>query len=140
MSKKGKKERSYAQKAATILQYWKAHPEALPTHIYEHYEHTTNGIRKKDFFKLANQYKEADKFRQRMANSNARPETVDKMMQEAYKLGVLNTPRGAADHVKKMSKKKQAIFKKRGKIPSIKDLENKMFKYHPTEDEYAEFY
>lgn len=132
--------RSYFQKVATFNAYMRAHPEIGDTKIYEHYEHTTNGMRKTDFFAAIKPLREAAAFDARNKNTDMHKSTREKLHTAAYRAARTQTERGRGEYRKGLSEAQKAKYDEVGIHATVKDIETRVYKNHPDKGVYVEFY
>ena len=138
-----KKDKTYAQKVHRIRQVMQAEKTRHlgKTNIYDLLEHTPYGMRKTDHFKAYDALKEAEKVVAQNKNSNMRPETQKKLATDLYAAARDQTPRGQKEFIKKLSKKRQILYKKRGKKATVQDIADRLYKnVKITKGGYREFY
>lgn len=132
--------RTYFQKLATYNAYTRAHPELSNTAIYNHYEKTTNGMRKTDFFEAIKPIREAIAFDNRNLNSDMRKDTREKLHKAAYRAARTQTDRGHREYRKGLSPAQKVKYDEVGIHAVVKDLESKVYSGHPEKGVYVEFY
>lgn len=132
--------RSYFQKLATYNAYMRAHPDISDTAIYNHYEKTTNGMRKTDFFEAIKPLREAAAFDVRNKNSDMHNSTRDKLHTAAYRAARTQTDRGHREYRKGLSEKQKVKYDDVGIHATVKDIEDRTYTNHPDKGVYVEFY
>lgn len=140
------KDKSYSEKVKFIASAMKSGEHKSNLKLYESMRDNKDGygIKKKDFYRAVNALKPAlkdmDRLEKRIQNSNAVDGTKERVLNAAMTATIRATERGRKEYIKTLSKQDRAIFEKTGKVDTVKDIEDSMFKNHPDADEYAEFY
>lgn len=138
------KSRTYRQKTAA---YWAfingSKGRTLgPTDVYNHFEHTTNGMRKTDFLKAIKHLIEARTLHETNRDStNMQKGNVKNIKAALYRTARDQTERGRKEKLKTIPKKDQQEFLLQP-ADTVEKFKARLYayKHYPTKDEILDWY